>query len=164
VLFSRGDYAGASRAFSHAVSAATGGPNDFLKWANWADALRWVPGQQQAAHDAYLRASQLLPPLLARAPDDPVFLTRMGLYTAHLADPAALDFCRRGVNAAPHNPDAHFRAAVAHELAGRRDEAIALLRRAVALGYPVSLIESEPELTALRRDFRYQTLAMENTK
>jgi tetratricopeptide (TPR) repeat protein len=165
VLYSRGDFPGAGAAFEHAVSAAKGGPNDYLKWANLADALRWIPGREQAARDAYRRAMQLLRPILARAPDDPTFLTRMGLYAAHLGnEPEALNWTERGAAAAPANPDVRFRAALANELSGRRSAALGHLARAIALGYPFSSIESEPELVALRRDARYQTLAMEHKR
>lgn len=164
-LFARGDFLGASTAFEHAVSSIKGGPNDYLKWANLADALRWLPGREQAAHDAYRRAMQLLQPMLARAPDDPTFLTRMGLYASHLGNvPDALKWTERGAAMAPASPDVRFRAALANELSGQRGAAIAHLARAIALGYPLSAIESEPELVALRRDSRYQTLAMENKR
>lgn len=164
-LFSRGDFLGASTAFGHAVSSAKGGPNDYLKWANLADALRWIPGREQASRDAYRRAVQLLRPILDRMPNDPAFLTRMGLYAVHLEDKAqALAWTERGAAAAPDNPDVRFRAALANEIGGRRDAALAHLARATALGYPFSLVESEPELVALRRDSRYQTLAMEHTR
>lgn len=164
-LFARGDFLGASTAFEHAVSSIKGGPNDYLKWANLADALRWLPGREQAAHDAYRRAMQLLQPMLARAPDDPTFLTRMGLYASHLGNvPDALKWTERGAAMAPASPDVRFRAALANELSGQRGAAFAHLARAIALGYPLSAIESEPELVALRRDSRYQTLAMENKR
>lgn len=164
-LFSRGDFLGASAAFEHAVSAAKGGPNDHLKWANLADALRWIPGREQASRDAYLRAMQLLRPLLVRHPSDSTFLTRMGLYAAHLDNATeALGWIERGVAAAPDNPDVRYRAALANEIGGQRSAALEHLARATVLGYPFSLIESEPELVALRRDSRYQTLAMEHTR
>jgi serine/threonine-protein kinase len=164
-LFDRGDYPGASTAFEHAISAANGGPNDYLKWANLADARRWIPGREQSAIDAYRRAMQLLRPMLARAPDDPTFLTRMGLYAARVGKASeALGWTERGVAAAPANPDVRFRAALANELSGRREAALAHLTRAVVLGFPFSTIESEPDLVALRRDARYQTLAMENKR
>ena len=47
----------------------------------------WVPGRATESRQAYLRATQLLAPLLARTPDDPTFLSRMGLFRAHLDDP-----------------------------------------------------------------------------
>lgn len=163
ILYDRGDFNGASAAFEHAVSEAKGGPNDHLKWANLADARRWIPGRQQGARDAYRRAMQLLSPMLARSPDDPTFLTRMGLYAAQLGNSAeARNWSERGVAAAPANPDVRFRAALANELIGQRASALDHLARAIALGYPVSIIEANPELVALRRDARYQTLAMEH--
>lgn len=163
-LFARGDYAGAANAFTHAVSAAKGGPNDYLRWANLADTLRWLPGREREGRQAYLRAAQLLKPLLARQPDDPTFVTRMAVYAAHLDDPAAPDQADRGARLAPDNPDAHFRAALANELGGRRAAALAHLTRAQALGYPSTLIESEPDFIALRRDPRYPTLTMDSSK
>jgi len=165
VLFDRGDFLGASAAFQHAVSAARGGPNDYLKWANLADALRWLPGREGDARAAYRRAMQLLRPMLARAPDDPTFLTRSGLYAARLGQRSdALALTARGAAAAPANPDVRFRAALANELSGQRDVALDQLSRAIALGYPFSSIEAAPELVALRRDARYQTLAMEHKR
>lgn len=164
-LFARGDYVGAAQAYRSAVSGARGGPNDYLKWANLADALRWIPGREGEARQAYLRATQLLAPLLARAPGDPTFMSRMGLYRAHLAHPeAAVALAERAASAAPASPDVAFRAAVTTELAGRRSSALAHLRRARELGYPSGLIASEPELVALRRDTRYQTLTLESAK
>ncbi|MBV6320925.1 protein kinase domain-containing protein [Duganella violaceipulchra] len=152
-LFARGDYVGAAAAYQRAVSAARGGPNDFLRWANLADALRWIPGRQQASRQAYRRAVDLLAPMLERRKDDAAFLSRMGLYVAHLESPrAALDWVARAVAAAPDSPDVRFRAAVASELAGARAAAIGHLLRARELGYPARLIETEPDLVALRRD------------
>jgi eukaryotic-like serine/threonine-protein kinase len=163
VLYNKGDYLGAGAAFEHAVSAAKGGPNDYLKWANLADALRWIPGREHAAVDAYRRAVQLLRPQLARVPDDPTFLTRMGVYAAHLADePDALAWTARGAALAPANPDVQFRAALAYELRGQRALALAHLEHAVKLGYPLAAVAAEPELTALRRDAHYQSLTMEH--
>jgi serine/threonine-protein kinase len=165
VLFARGDYLEASIAFEHAVSAAKGSPNDYLKWANLADALRWIPGREAASKAAYRRAMHLLRPMLAAAPDDAAFLTRMGMYAAHLDDePDALGWVQRGVQAAPSNPDVPYRAALAYELRGRRGDALEQLARATELGYPFSLVESEPEFVALRRDARYQTLALSQTR
>ncbi len=164
-LFARGDYAGAAQAFQNAVSAAKGGPNDYLKWANLADALRWVPGRATESRQAYLRATQLLAPLLARTPDDPTFLSRMGLFRAHLDDPGdALELVERAATLAPNNYQVAYRAAVASELAGRRDSALAHLRRALALGFPAAEVAVEPDLIALRRDIRYQTLHLESAK
>jgi serine/threonine-protein kinase len=167
-LFARGDYVGAAAAFERAVSAARGGPNDFLRWANLADTLRWIPGRQQESRQAYQRAVKLLAPMLERKKDDATFLSRMGLYLAHLDPPgAALAWITRAAAIAPASPDVQFRAAVASELAGARTAAIGHLLRAKALGYPAGLIDSEPDLVALRRDPHYISpplVSKENTR
>ncbi|MGV7208250.1 protein kinase domain-containing protein [Oxalobacteraceae bacterium A2-2] len=152
-LFARGDYVAAASAFEHAVSASRGGPNVALKWANLADTLRWIPGRMEDSRRAYRRALELQQLELERSQDDPVFLSRRGLYLAHLEPPtAALEWISRAVSLAPNNADVRFRAAVACELAGERRLAISHLRQAQELGYPAKLIASEPDLLALRRD------------
>jgi len=55
-------------------------------------------------------------------------------------------------------PDIHFRAALTHELIGERSEALSDLTQALSRGYPLNLVESSPDLLALRRDARYQQL------
>ncbi|KQQ35994.1 hypothetical protein ASF61_07190 [Duganella sp. Leaf126] len=163
-LFRRGDYAGAARAFEQAASAARGGPGDYLKWANLADTLAWIPGRADEAQAAYKRAIRLLTPLLERSPDDATFLSRMGLYLAHVHDAAAADAIARSVARAPDSADVRFRAAVASELAGRRALALTHIGRALRAGYPARLLEAEPQLIALRRDPRYPTTVEENTR
>lgn len=151
-LYARGSYAEAASAFEQATSAAKGNPNNYLVWANLADALRWLPGRQQDARAAYLHASELLAPLLQRSPDNINRMSRMGLYQARLGlHPAGLLWSQRAIDAAPASPEVQFRAAIAAELAGRRDIAITRLARARALGYAANLIESEPDLISLRR-------------
>jgi hypothetical protein len=49
-------------------------------------------------------------------------------------------------------------------LTGRRNEAITALKQAIALGYPLNLIESAPDLLTLRRDARYQKLLIDMEK
>jgi len=164
-LFKRGDYPGAARAFEQAASGARGSPNDYLKWANLADTLAWIPGRTEEARRAYQRATRLLAPLLERNPDDPTLLSRMGLYAAHANDgAAALEWIARGVQRAPDSPEVRFRAAVASELAGRRDLAMMHIGRAIHAGYPVKLIDAEPNLIALRRDPRYPTTVEESAR
>lgn len=163
-LYKRGDYSGAARAFELAVSGARGSPNDHLKWANLADTLTWIPGRDDETRRAYQRAMRLLAPLLERNPDDPTFLSRMGLYAAHVHDANALVWIARAIRRAPDSPDVRFRAAVASELAGQRDLALTHIAHAVKSGYPAKLIESEPHLIALRRDPRYPTTVEESAR
>lgn len=109
------------------------------------------------ARSGYQRAMRLLAPLIERNPANGAYLSRMGLYAARVKDSAALTWIERSLQQEPNNPDVHFRAAVANELTGRREQALTHLARATQLGYPVKLVESEPDLIALRRDPRYTT-------
>ncbi|MES2073435.1 MAG: protein kinase [Pseudomonadota bacterium] len=163
-LFARGDYVAAAQAFEHAVSAAKGSPNNYLKWANLADALRWIPGRSEESRKAYQQAIELLKPVLERSPNDTTVLSRMGLYAAKLGNRQATVWTQHAVANAPSNADVHFRGAVAYEVIGSRDLALAEITKARALAYPINLINAEPDLIALRRDPRYHNLTMESQK
>lgn len=161
-LFHRGDYLGAAQALEHAVSSSKGSNNAYLRWANLADTLRWIPGREQASRDAYHEAAELLRPLLARSPDDVTYLSRLGLYSAKLGDKVgAARLIRAALANAPKNPDVRFRAAMTYELIGQRDAALAELRAAQQYGYPDGFITAEPDLLALRRDPRFQRVKKE---
>lgn len=161
-LFARADYLGAATAFEQAVSAEKGGPREYLHWANLADTLRWIPGRAADARRAYRQALDLLSPLLARAPDDVLYQSRMGLYAARLGDHAdALAWTARAVHGAPADAEVRFRAALVHEIAGDRATALAELRQAVAHGFSRHLIDTEPDLIALRRDARFRFITAE---
>jgi serine/threonine-protein kinase len=163
VLFSRGDYLGAVQAFESAVSSSKGRGNAYLHWANLADTLRWIPGREQASRQAYREAAALLQPLLKHSPNDMTYISRMGLYAARLGDKAtAATMSGKAVSGASNSADVHFRAAMAYEIIGQRDAALAELGAAQQHGYPAKLIGTEPDLLALRRDPRFHQLHMEN--
>jgi len=156
-LFEKGDYPGAVSAFENAVSPAKGNPNDYLGWANLADALQWIPGREPQAKRAYQRAQELLQPQLARAPNDVTLSSRMALYLARSGErQRAGELIERALAQASNSLEVQFRAALVFELGGQRERAIAALLKARKLGYPVSAINAEPDLVALRRDARYR--------
>ncbi|WP_306396433.1 serine/threonine-protein kinase [Telluria beijingensis] len=164
-LFSRGDYIGAAKAFERAVSATKGNSIAYLRWANLADTLRWIPGRERDSQDAYRNALALIKPLLKRTPDDATLVSRMGLYAAKLGDSnTASLLSQKAVTAKPSSADIRFRAAVAYEVTGQREAALAELISAQQLGYPTKLISTEPDLLALRSDPRFDLLRMEREK
>jgi len=59
---------------------------------------------------------------------------------------------QRALVLAPKNANVQFRAGLAYELLGDRSAALAALTQAIALGFPVKLIEAEPDLLNLRRE------------
>lgn len=165
LLFNRGDYVGAAQAFQHAVSSDKGNANLYSRWANLADTLRWIPGRESDSRSAYREAINQLKPLLERHPNEPILLSRMGLYAAHVGDKAtAVELSKRAVSAAPSSGDIRFRAAMVFELNGNREQALLELKSAKAFGYPANLINSEPNLIALRRDPRFYQPTPEGAK
>ena len=156
LLFARTDYLGAVRAFEDAVSANKGSPRDYLLWANLADAQRWVPSMAEKSVQSYHRAISLLTPELERAPENMLSLSRMALYQARVMQKQQALESLKKVLRLPETATTAFRAALTFDLLGLRNEAVDALQKAVKLGYPLHLIESEPDLLALRRDARYQ--------
>ncbi|WP_313436998.1 protein kinase [Stenotrophomonas sp.] len=165
VLFARGDYVEAATAFERAISQASGSPNDYLKWANLGDALRWLPGREAQAHTAHTRALQMANELLQRSPGSTTLASRSAVYAARtgqlpLARQRMADVLASGADSA----DIRFRAAVVAELAGDRSQALQHLQRAFAQGYPPNMIASEPDFLALRRDRRYHQIITEEVQ
>ncbi|HCS66616.1 MAG TPA: hypothetical protein DIW64_22560 [Cellvibrio sp.] len=151
-LFIRGNYVDAAASFEAAVSPTKGNPNSHLAWANLADTLLWIPGREAEAKNAYRKARDLLAPLLERRKDDATLVSRMGLYSARLGDRTQAEpLLGRVMALAPKSASVHFRAGLAYELLGERDSATAALTKAVELGYPLKLIQAEPDLLELRR-------------
>ena len=151
-LFIRGNYVGAAASFEAAVSPTKGNPNSHLAWANLADTLLWIPGREAEAKNAYRKARDLLTPLLERRKDDVTLMSRMALYSARLGDRTKAEpLLVRVMALAPKSASVHFRAGLAYELLGEREAAIAALTKALELGYPLKLIQAEPDLLELRR-------------
>ncbi|UOD28883.1 protein kinase [Massilia violaceinigra] len=164
-LFTRGDYVGAAEAFERAVAPPFGNNYDYLHWANLGDTLRWIPGREDDARKAYQQALGMLKPILVSAPGEPTLHSRMGLYQARLGQrAAAIDHTRRAIDLVPADPNVRFRAAMAYELLGERDQALVELTMAREKGYPIHLINAEPDLIELRRDRRYFYSTTESDK
>lgn len=156
-LYARGDYAAAATAFRAAAEGPYGSPRFYLRWANLADALRWVPGERDASAAAYRKALDLLRPALAREPT-PANLSRAALYEARagLRDEAQAHLAELR-RRPPEQSDPQLRMALAYETLGLRAQAIESLRRALSLGYPPALAASEPEFAELHRDPAFTT-------
>jgi len=153
ILFNKGDYVGAAASFEAAVSPNKGNPKSHLAWANLADTLLWIPGRKTEARNAYLKAIDLLTPLLERKKDDVTLISRKALYLARVGDSTqAKPLLARVIAIAPKNANVQFRAGLAYEILGERSTAITALTKAVELGYPLKLIQAEPDLLQLRRE------------
>ncbi len=156
--FAQGLYEEAAQAFEQALELP-GGANSYLLWANLGDACRFQPEGAARAREAYSRALQLLEVPLRATPRDATLLSRRTLFLAKRGDCAdALAASGEIERLAQKDAAAQFRLVVAGEVCGRREPALAVLERALRNGLPLTHVEGDPELLALRADVRYHRL------
>ncbi|HMB52337.1 MAG TPA: protein kinase [Thermoanaerobaculia bacterium] len=157
IQFAQGLYPQAVTAFERALEA--GGSNQYLLWANLADAYRFSPDRETEARETYATAIQLLREQLAAQPGDPTLRSRLALYLAKRGDcePAA-EAIGEVVALGQPEAEARYRLAVASEVCGRRQEALDHLDAALADGYSPTTVRSDPELLALRNDVGFHRL------
>ncbi len=152
----QGLYAESARAMEKAVNLA---PKNYLYWGNLGDAYRWAPGLRTKAGDAYSKAIALAREQLAANPNDAVLRSRLAGYLAKSGQTAAaLAQAAQVAQASEQDTGAVFKTALVYEIAGRRDQALAALERAIQGGYSMHEVANEPELAALRADSRYQRI------
>ncbi|HSC68274.1 MAG TPA: tetratricopeptide repeat protein, partial [Cellvibrio sp.] len=155
-FFYNGDYLRSVEAFEDALRPELGNTDDYLAWANLADALLWLPGRKKDARKNYERACALLDEILTRHPNDLRYISRLALYKARLqlSDESRV-LLERLRSHDSENPQIHYRIALAYELIGERKLALREIAIAKNLGYPLNLIEGEPDFEFLRRDPAY---------
>jgi tetratricopeptide (TPR) repeat protein/tRNA A-37 threonylcarbamoyl transferase component Bud32 len=154
--FFQGQYTAAAAAFEKAVEL---NPASYLYWGNLGDARRWLPGDEAKSTKAYTHAIQLAREKLALTPDDPEVEGSLAVYCAKAGDrQCGNEALGRLEQMAKSTPGSHFKAMVAYEISGNRDKAIGELNAAIHAGYSIVEIKNEPELTALRKDRRYQEI------
>ncbi len=140
-------------------SVRVGGGNknfSFTIWGNLGDAYRWTPGSEASAAQAYQQAIDIAQKQLAINPNNGTLLGQIAVYEAKRKNFAEAD---RGIRAArkaaPGNLDILFDSALILEIEGKRAESLAALKEALASGFSLSIVESEPELASLRKDPHY---------
>ena len=143
-----GNYRAAAAAFEEAAKLT---PKKYLNWANLADAYRWTPELASRAAGAYEKAAHLAEGELSVNPDDAAAHATLAICDAKLGrmDPAR-HHIRRALEIEPTNPDHLLYAAIVAEIAGKKDESIDWIRKAVKAGLGAAQIEREPELKNLR--------------
>ena len=143
-----GDYRAAAAAFGEAARMT---PGKYLYWANLGDAYRWTPELAIQAPAAYEKAVRLAEGELALNPDNAGAHATVAICDAKLGrDDPARRHIRRALEIEPDNPDHLLYAAIIAEIAGKSDEAIDWVRKAMKAGLGAAQIEREPELRKLR--------------
>ena len=158
LYFAQGLYPQAAQTFEQALGLP-GGANNYLLWGNLGDACRFLPESGARAREAYTRALQLLVDPLRAAPRNVTFLSHRAVYLAKRGDCGpALAAGGEIERLAQKDTDARSRLVVAYEVCGRREPALAVLARALHDGLPLTEVQRDPELLALRSDVRYHRL------
>lgn len=160
-LYFEGRYEEAASAFER-VLELEGNSHGYIYWANLADAYRQIPSKQADANRAYRRAIQIISSETIRQEESLRIHSRLALYAAKSANmELALSNLNHVIGKLDGRPAEYYRVAMTWEILGRRQEAIKALKEAIALGYPVSEIENEPEFALLRQDIEYQMFMLE---
>jgi serine/threonine-protein kinase len=132
-------------------------PHDQTLWRNLGDSYDQIPSRLADARQAYAKALETATQQLKVNPKDPVVLSGIALYHAHLGDKQdAEEFISRALAVDPKNSDTLFTSALVYEIIGKRDKALEAVARAYTSGYSLEEIEKEPELRKLQADPRYQ--------
>ena len=151
--FFQGLYGDAVTAFEQARKLR---PNDFRAWANLADGYRFLPERKSEALEAYTRGLQLIDEQIASAPADIDLLTRRIVMLSKRGDCAgALEASTAVTAKSASSPAALYRLGVAHEVCGRRDDAVLNVLKALEGGYSAAEVARDPELVKFREDLRY---------
>ncbi len=157
----RGKFAESAAAFERALQASG---NDPVVWGNLADACRWVPEKKARAREAYDRAIGISRERLQATPDNLVLRARLAMYLAKSgARPEALRELAGLEKQKISDHGALFHIALAYELSGQRDRALAALSGSLKEGHPLREANRDPELVALRNDPRFHQLALDST-
>jgi tetratricopeptide (TPR) repeat protein len=156
-----GDYAAATRMYRKALELA---PDDGVVWGNLGDALSAGGGPDDEAKQSYERALELTEAQLNVNPNDAGALAEAAYFSARLDQTQrASELLAASLAEDPDNTYTHYFAALVHERAGRDDEALAALARAVQLGYPTQLLEADPGLRRFRDDARFTALLQDES-
>lgn len=148
VLFYQKKYPQAVSYFELAVELQ---PKHLLVWSNLADSYRWA-GMTDKARDSYQQALLLLDARLKDAPNSAKLKLRRALYLAKSGQIEQAQLLLDDISTMLDNQMRVMAAQVA-EICGRRQQALDLLRQAVASGYQSSEIAHEPEFGHLWPEF-----------
>jgi serine/threonine protein kinase/Tfp pilus assembly protein PilF len=112
--------------------------------------------EEAKVRETLLKAITLAADLREQTPNDEYLLADVGGYYAALKmEKESAPLLAQAAALAPETPEVLYQVAVGYEMINRREEALALLEKAIARGYPATAIARNPQLTALRADRRF---------
>ncbi len=155
LLHERGDFAKAVDAFMRALEQRQ---NSAATHRNLGDSLLRL-GRVVEAKAAFRKAADLAEAARVVNPTDVQNLASLAVYLEKAGDDErARQWLDEAARRAPADPQVWHRAALVHALAGRPDEALEALGRAVSLGYSRADAAKADEFTRLREMPRFKAL------
>ena len=162
LYYFRKQFAEAAKAYKSATDL---NPEIARIWANLGDAYRRVPGKESEADNAYRRAISLLRRDLANNDKDAQIRANLAMVLSMVKENGpALAELKRALEASPNDGYVVSRGILVYEQAGMREQALALVPRAIQSN-SLAEIESWPPLDQLRGDPRYiEILQLQNRR
>ena len=150
-----GEYDAATAALQSAIELK---PLDHLYWSNLGDIL-WHSGQQEEARNAFRRAAELANAALEVNPSDSSVTMDRAWIKAMLDDRegALADIQASAENLADDPYVDYIRGLILHR-DGDGEAAITSFEKAVAKGYPITILAAEPHLAPLHEKSRFAAL------
>jgi tetratricopeptide (TPR) repeat protein/TolB-like protein len=138
--------------------AASLSPNSEMLAGNLGDGYRWA-GHKEKAAAAYDTAIALALKDLQVNPNNAIAKGHLALYYAKKLDNARAQKMMADARAVDKtNVGLMYSEAIVHVLGGRTPEALTSLEAAVAAGYPVAMLQSDPDLKVLVSEPRFKAL------
>jgi len=162
LLFEEGDYEAAADQYRRALAISD---RDHRLWGNLASSCMRLPGPEafEEAERAYRRAIDAAETQRQLNPRDPFLLCRLAGYHAQFGDrdrAQAREILAEAEALALGNVNVLFHIGQVHEHLGDRDQALAFMKRAGELGYPLQRVESLYTMRKLWADPRFQAFLL----
>ena len=130
---------------------------DWLAWGNLAFVYARMNGMDQQTIDTFDKAIELAEIARKQNPRDPYVHSDLAMYYAETGQPKlAIQRLEAALALSPNSGEIAAAAAEAHETMGQREEALALLKTALDLGYPMRRLQSNSALNELMLDPKMQ--------
>jgi serine/threonine-protein kinase len=148
-----------SEAVTSLEKASREAPNDYVVWGNLGDAYRAARAPNEKAEECFRRSISLARSALELNPKEAVAhsFVATGLAKTGRSSEAA-EAMGKALAIGGTNPNILSDAAIVAALAGKSDEAIGWLQKAVAAGYCPAIVAQQPEFASLRTDPKFQAL------
>ena len=150
IMFFEGDYAGAAELYQDAIVLE---PEDPIYYRNLGDAIWHLEGPDQA-EPIFLESIRLARRQLAINPDDSYALSTLMVASASVGDLETYEKTRQKVlDQRAGDPQSQYDFAVSASRLGDMSATRESAQKAYELGYPVALLEADPDISAAGASF-----------